>query len=560
MMDVPLLDAAYAELPDVIPDWVLWDAPLPEAPVCDCGCAVVHLVEEPEARADWAVPGVTAFGAVERVDVLPPASGPVVQLQALVTGLEQAVPGELPAVQALADGEALLELEQRLRVLNLRRVGDVAARGLHELVGFRSAKAWVRAHRPDGDAGDARLAAQLRACPTLQAAVLDGRVPLAAARKVALALARVSVHLDRADGRIDGQPGEEVLPAVVQHVMALICRHLAGLGEQDPRLQELVARAQAVLAAGSQLEVVEAALCWLAERLPARQLAGPIDEIVTALLPSVLEDRGEKGHERRGLTLTRLEDGSGWHLCGDLDLEAGERLWTALRAEAARDPRHPADTQAWEQARATGEADLWALGAEMAGAEHPRGRRARMHDAFSRLLGRYLDAGLGGLSAKRPVQVSVTISERALAARPGAPPPRATSGKLIPRAVVRRWWCDSSVTAYVLSLGGKALRAVHSQRTLTADEQTALSLESGGRCLGDGCCPDSPDPLVPLRAHHVEGYAESGFTSLEESVLVCETLHHDLHEGKRTVRLRDGRYLKETGFVDAPSLFDAPPF
>jgi hypothetical protein len=111
-----------------------------------------------------------------------------------------------------------------------------------------------------------------------------------------------------------------------------------------------------------------------------------------------------------------------------------------------------------------------------------------------------------------------------------------------------------------MTLGGKALRAVHSQRTLTADEQTALLIESGGRCIGDGCCPDF-DPLVPLRGHHVLGFAESSATCLEDMVPVCETLHHDLHDGKRTVRLRDGRYLNESGFVDAPPLFaDQSPF
>jgi hypothetical protein len=534
LVDTPV-DPGFAELPDVIPDWVGWDAPLPDGPTCRCGCAA----------------SITGFGAVQ-------------DLQAAVDALAAQAPEELPGAQALADGEALLAVEQQLRVLNLRRIGDVAARGLHELVGFRSAKSWVRSHRPDGDAGDARLAAQLRCYPQLRVAVEDGLVPLAGARKVALALTKVSSFLDRADGLIDGQPGDEVLPAVVQHVLALVCRHLLGLGDEDRRLQELVDRAKAVLGATSQLDVIEGALRWLAEEIPARQLSGPLDEIVMALLPSQLEERGDKGHARRGLSLTPLDDGSGWHLCGDLDLEAGERLWTALRAEAARDPRNPADTDAWERARDSGDADLWALGADravLAGAEHPRGRRERLHDALSRLIGRYLEHGLGGTHAKRPVQVSVLVSEATVGERPGAPPPRADSGRLIPRAVVRRWWCDSSVTAFVLTLGGKALRAVHSQRTLSAVEQRALQIEGGGRCPGDGCCPDTPDPLVALRPHHVLGYAEGQVTCLEETLAICDALHHDLHDGRRTVRLRDGRYLNEHGFVERPSPFDdVPPF
>ncbi|MFN2537751.1 MAG: DUF222 domain-containing protein [Mycobacteriales bacterium] len=559
MLDTAPPDVGFGELPSEIPEWMTWEAPLPEPPTCDCGCGPPEpvLPEEPVA---WAVPGVTPFGAIERFTELPAVGADIAQLSALVDRLEKTRPADLPGAQALADGEALLELEQRLRVLNLRRIGDVAARGLHELVGFRSAKAWTRAHRPDGDAGDARLAAQLRIHSALQAAVEQGTVPLAAARKVALALTKVSSHVDRADGLIDGQPGDEVLPAVVQHVLALVCRHLLGLGETDPRLQELVDRAQRVLATGSQLEVLEGAFTWLAEQIPARQLSGPLDELVMALLPSELEERGNKGHARRGLSLTPLEDGSGWHVCGDLDLEAGERLWVALRAEAARDPRNPSDTSAWEKGRDNGDADLWGLGADLAGVEHPRGRAQRLHDALSRLLGRYLEQGLGGTHAKRPVQVSVTIPEAATAQRPGAPPPRAESGRLIPRGVVRRWWCDSAVTAYVMGLGGKALRAVHGQRTPSAAELRALSIESGGRCIGDGCCPDTPDLLVPLRPHHVLGFAENQSTRLDEIVPVCDTLHHDIHDGQRTVRLRDGRYLNERGFVDRPTLFDEPPF
>ncbi len=117
------------------------------------------------------------------------------------------------------------------------------------------------------------------------------------------------------------------------------------------------------------------------------------------------------------------------------------------------------------------------------------------------------------------------------------------------------------VTTTVLSLGGKALRTVHSQRTLTADERRALDLEGGNRCAGDGCCPGTPNPLTVLRPHHILGYAEDQITSLEQTLNVCDTLHHDLHTGKRTVKLRDGRWLNENGLVTHPTWHDQnPPF
>ena len=615
--------SAWPGLPDTIPDWVLEDGPLPEPPPCDCGCTAQHVApEDPPAAEEpfWAIPGVTGLG--DRMTpagpaVLPPVSELVAQLQSALAVLAHVDPAGVDGVQALADGQALLELEQQLHRVNLRRIGDVGARGLHELLGFRSTKTWLRTHRPDGNHADAALACQLRDYPLLGEAVLSGAVPQVSGRKVLPVLRKVGPHLDRPDQLLDGQPAELVLEGVVRHVMTLICRFLLGLTDDDPRLPLLLARGHSVLASGSQAQVVEAALTWLAEALPPAQLAGPLDEILVTLLPTVLEERAEKGHRRRGLTLTRYEDGRGWHLCGDLDLECGEKAWVALRAEAARDPRNPTDTAAWaaqqaaqhaaqqaadERAAAwvddiTGTtapgttapgatapgtdataseasdsaastplngngsgAEEWRLGAELAGAEHPRNRRERLHDALDRLLTRYLETGLGGTTGKVAVQIAVTISDQSINNCPGAPPPRGDSGQLIPRALVRRWWCDSKVTAFVLTLGGKALRAVHAQRTLSGDERTAQRIEGGDRCAGDGCCSGQPDPLTPLRPHHVLGYAEDQITSLDQTIPVCEVLHRDLHEGKRTVRLRDGRYLNEKGFLDHPDLTDHPPF
>jgi len=36
---------------------------------------------------------------------------------------------------------------------------------------------------------------------------------------------------------------------------------------------------------------------------------------------------------------------------------------------------------------------------------------------------------------------------------------------------------------------------------------------------------------------------------LWDTILVCDVLHRDLHEGQRRVRLRNGRYLTENGWV-----------
>jgi hypothetical protein len=132
----------------------------------------------------------------------------------------------------------------------------------------------------------------------------------------------------------------------------------------------------------------------------------------------------------------------------------------------------------------------------------------------------------------------------------------------LPRSTIRRWWCDGGITAFILRRGGKALRAVHAGRTLTAIERAVL-IEHGNRCAGIGCC-NPKDPTVALRLHHTRRHADDGVTSVEETVLACEVLHQDIHEGGKTVRLRDGRYLNEQGWVDCPSVElchqDEPPF
>ena len=43
-----------------------------------------------------------------------------------------------------------------------------------------------------------------------------------------------------------------------------------------------------------------------------------------------------------------------------------------------------------------------------------------------------------------------------------------------------------------------------------------------------------------------------GATSLRDTAMVCQPCHHDLHVGKKTLRLRDGRWLDENGWTDGP--------
>jgi hypothetical protein len=547
----------------------------------------------------------------------------VAQLVDVLDRLGEVDPTTLDPGQALGEAEALLAAQRTLRVLQLARTEDVASRLLHEHRGFRSTAAWLGSVAPDAARGDRTLARRLTALPHLASALNVGRVSLAGATRTAVALGKVRPYLDRPDGLVDGVDGEELLVAVGDNVIDLLCRHHFGLDPDDPAQAARLAAWQAEIEAvqtggGSQAARLEQLLVILTAHLPVGALKGALEDVVLQVLPNLLERREQNAQDKRAVSLSPNEDGT-WDLSGTLTPECGELLFTALAAEARRDPANPVDTlireqhrreqdqaagrdpflqdfaslPAWEQralhalnlqpgARTAdvtlqdllaspspcraddqplipAEAVAAAADRGAAGAQAddvvgellvPRSRSKRLHDAFQRLLERYLGSGLGGTHGKVPVQAVVTVSSRTLEDLPGAPPGRGGTGRPLARSLIRRWWCDAHVTTLLMSHGWTPLGVVHSARTLTGTEYKAATVQFDNRCAGDGCCPGTPDPLIPLVPHHVIGHAVAGKTSLGESLLACPTLHHDLHSGKKTVRLRDGRLLNEHGFVD----------
>ena len=302
--------------------------------------------------------------------------------------------------------------------------------------------------------------------------------------------------------------------------------------------------------AGSGKERLERGLLVLARQLPAVALPGAVGLLMDALLPQQLQDRADRANRDRCLSLTRNLDGSGWHLRGDLDLLAGERLFVLLQSEAARDDRNPDDTIAAQQLRTQGldphdpahegclgptgtagihrrrargdvgdreagptvadlPGDLHSTAASLYGCAVPRSRRQRMHDAFSNLLGRALDHGLAGTAGKATAHLQVTVGLDTLHGAPGSLPAVAASDSGLPGSIVDRLGCDSRLTRLLLSLGGKQLHQSHTGRTATAAERSAKALETGRRCQAAGCSR-GPDILTQTEVHHATPWAETG--------------------------------------------------
>jgi hypothetical protein len=576
LADLPPVSDALPPLPDWLLEAPVWDEPV----ACECGQVSPPPPDrepEPQEPLRWAIPGVWDD---EPEPFVLSVGDLVAQLQRVVTQLATVDPVTLSPGQALGESEALLHVQQRLRVQQLARTQDVSERRLFAEVGYRSTNTWLRTVAPDADSKDTTLAGRLGAMSHLNDALTGGRVCVTAARKVAAAVRKVRPYLDRPNGLIEDQPASEVIPAVVGNVIDLVCRDRFGLvadpktaPEQAALLATLEAAVTAiVVGGGSQQGQVEQAMVLLAEHLRAGSLDAGLEELILAIVPSILEDREKTALDKRAFALSPNPDGT-WQVSATLTAECGEQLHTTLAAEARRDPANPEDTAARQaqraaQAEAAG-TDPWTAALDMPDWERralreqsnglspdaerlvPRSGSKRLHDAFQRLLQRYLSAGMGGVHGKVPVQAAVTISERTIGGAPGAPPARGASGRPLARSLIRRWWCEGAhVTTLLMSRGWKPLGVVHSARTITGTELKAATVQFDNRCAGDGCCPGTPDPLIPLVPHHVRRHALFGQTSLEENLLACPNLHADLHVGKRTIRLRDGRLINEDGWIE----------
>ena len=471
------------------------------------------------------------------------ASLPVRSLAAALAALEAADPADQPGGQAVEDLRALLSLNEQLQVIVLDRLCDMDLRRLHDHDAIASTAAWLESQETSVDRRSVQLARRLGRLPGTCIALSEQRISVATAQRVGWAVERVRGFLDRPDGLIDGLPAREVLDAVIiDGVCMLVGEALGGIDDNDPRLRRLSAEVREIAArSGSEVERVEAAFLALAGRVERRFLASALQRLVDALLPQQLEDRSDKAHRNRGLVLIAHEDRPGGRVEADLDAEAFELLHAALAAVQATDPENVTDTSVAAGLRDQG-IDPYLPGPGI----RPRSAMARRHDGLVRILQDWLSSGIAGSRGKVVPHISVIAGLDTLHGSPGALPALGGSGATLAARLVRRWTCDSWVSRFVLSLGHRVVETSHTERTLKAHERRAKTVETGGRCQAGGCGAPPGSPLVP---HHPDAWSRTHRTSFYDAVMFCERCHHDLHEGGRTVRLRDGRLLSPDGWI-----------
>ena len=140
---------------------------------------------------------------------------PLALLVAALDALTAQAPADLPGAEALLQAQALLVQQDRLRALTLARLGDVHRRQLHELEGAPSTAAWVAQQQTSTTRAEVALAGKLDQVPLVAARIAAGGLSVDSGIKIARAIGALRRHCDSSDGLIDGQPGEQVVTAVV---------------------------------------------------------------------------------------------------------------------------------------------------------------------------------------------------------------------------------------------------------------------------------------------------------------------------------------------------------
>ena len=173
----------------------------------------------------------------------------------------------------------------------------------------------------------------------------------------------------------------------------------------------------------------------------------------------------------------------------------------------------------------------------------PIGRRR--HDALRDLL---TDAATAGPGEPPAAHLTVIAPLAAVEGRLGALPAQLVlpDGRTtaLSHQSLHRLGCTSHLDAVLLDATGTPIGASSTRRMPNRRERRALRARWGSTCATDGCAHTRTVP------HHVLPWWLSGLTRLSDLVPLCASCHHDLHEGHRTLRLRDGRLIDDHGWVE----------
>ena len=513
---------------------------------------------------------------------------------------------ELPGPVALERTRALLVACERLRAVALDAVRDMDVRELYLSDGAGSASGWVRRERTGSRVAPVTLARRLSVRPCVRAALGGGELDVLAAEKLCVALERLPELVDEPTLLAvlhDGIPGllQELSggadPDPTRTAAVLDGCEVAYGAPPADRLEPAVV----LLATRIPPRVLAWALNYLVDALlPEQHLERWEEEQARThlelreLLDGYLEVRGlldpETGASlrcelvRRTAALTGLTDPRIGTTSGQRRVYALRQLLrdaAALRGAGQPDPGPSPDEELPAGWDGDGWAD-WEATHAVDGSAEPEDDDPDVEQDGTETFLTALTAvpeeqpdGLGAVGAADAEGVQLTLVVRplrdpvpedpdgsvlldptvrppllatvdAVLGAPGALPGRygprlATS---LPTEALRRLGCGGALAAVLLDAAGRPIGASGTHRNATERERRALLAQWGSQCATDGC----PNPgVIP---HHVEPWWLSRRTRLCELVPYCDSCHHDTHEGQKTIKLRNGRWISPTGWID----------
>lgn len=485
-------------------------------------------------------------------------------------------PTPLPGPVALGRLQALLAVQQAVDVAVLSAVRDLDARSLWALDGAGSSRCWLR-QQTGGNENDLTLARRLGERPQVDAASRAGEVSVRAAGQLCAALELLPDELD-----------DEVVRSVLEHgiggptgLLATATGGQAPDAALSPEVRSRREQAQSVLDAcvadttSAPADRLEPALVLLARLVDSASLGPGLRLVTDALRPDAADAEAERREKGYYLDLVEVMDGAG-DVRGHVDpvtlalfrrlIEVRERGPVPDEAAAAGGPAPPDDgvpapgtrdvtaddTPDEADERPGGRAD--AAGRPIVEGE-PRGLLGtgqRRYHALKQLLADAAAAEQAGvepgLGSPPQVELLLVAAPDALAGAPGAMPAtldtRRGSIPVRPSTLQRMACAAAGVSAVLRDAEGRPVGASGTHRHATRRERRTLRAQWGPRCAVRGCRNRATIP------HHVIPWWLVRRTRLADLVPLCEHHHRDVHDGHRTLRLRDARLIDEHGWVE----------
>ncbi|MGR0319652.1 DUF222 domain-containing protein [Agromyces sp. ZXT2-3] len=445
---------------------------------------------------------------------VPPPAQPLVALERDVAALRTAWAGAVP-VWGAVQGDAQVEVEQ-MSDHGLIEVVDAVARARRDLDAVMARVAAEVARRSGPEFGDIGLAkAQGFHNPVRLIAASTGGSRADAQRLISVGVATAERQTFSGERRPSRHP----------HVTAALADATISL-EAASAITTMLDRVAMRAADPERVDVVEAALVDLAERVPLETLTRGVREAEARLDPDGVEPREDELRMERSLTMR--EDGRGVvHLHARLDPENAAPVKAAIEAlvsDALRRREPSEHAPVIDDRRTIPQIQADALAAL---ARHTLG--------CTRTL-----TPLAKTTVVVRVDLDTLVTGLGHASIDGLDQP-------VSAGTARRMAADAGLIPAVLGGDSLPLDLGRAARLFTKAQRLALGERDGG-CA---CCGQN---IGYVEAHHIDWWdRDTGPTDLSNGVLLCSFCHHMIHRDRWQIHAD----ANEVWFIPPPHLDSA---